>query len=40
MCVGAYGDERAFIEALFSLTGEYRISLSTEEVSYTGYVIL
>lgn len=40
MCVGAYGDERAFIDALFSLTGEYRISLSTEEVSYTGYIVL
>ena len=40
ICVGAYGDEAAFIDALFSLTGEYRISLSTEEVSYTGYIIL
>lgn len=40
MSVGAYGDEQAFIDALFSLTGEYRISLSTEEVSYTGYIIL
>ena len=40
ICVGAYGDESAFIDALFSLTGEYRISLSTEEVSYTGYIVL
>lgn len=39
ICVGAYGDEAAFIDALFSLTGEYRISLSTAEVSYIGYVI-
>ena len=39
-CVGAYGDEPEFIDALFSLTGEYRISLSTAEVSYIGYVIL
>lgn len=38
ICVGAYGDEPEFIDALFSLTGEYRISLSTAEVSYTGYV--
>ena len=40
MCVGAYGDEPEFIEALFSLTGEYRISLDTAEVSYIGYIIL
>ena len=39
-CVGAYGDEPEFIDALFSLTGEYRISLSTAEVSYTGYILL
>ena len=39
-CVGAYGDEPEFIDALFSLTGEYRITLSTAEVSYIGYVIL
>lgn len=39
-CVGAYGDERAFIDALFSLTGEYRISLSTVYVTYSGYVVL
>ena len=39
-CVGAYGDEPEFIDALFSLTGEYRISHSTAEVSYTGYIIL
>ena len=39
-CVGAYGDEPEFIDALFSLTGEYRISLSTAEVSYIGYVLL
>lgn len=40
ICVGAYGDEPEFIDALFSLTGEYRITLSTAEVSYIGYVIL
>lgn len=39
-CVGAYGDEAEFIDALFSLTGEYRISLDTTEVSYIGYVML
>ena len=39
-CVGAYGDEPEFIDVLFSLTGEYRISLSTAEVSYIGYVML
>ena len=39
-CVGAYGDEPEFIDALFSLTGEYRISLSTADVSYTGYIML
>ncbi len=39
-CVGVYGDERAFIDALFSLTGEYRISLSTVYVTYSGYVVL
>ncbi len=40
ICVGAYGDEAAFIDALFSLTGEYRISLSTVYVTYSGYVVL
>ena len=40
VCMGTYGDEPEFIEALFSLTGEYRITLSTAEVSYIGYVIL
>ena len=40
ICVGAYGDEPEFIDSLFSLTGEYRISLSTAEISYIGYVIL
>ena len=40
VCVGAYGDEPEFIDALFSLTGEYRISLDTAEVSYIGYIIL
>lgn len=40
VCMGTYGDEPEFIEALFSLTGEYRISLNTVEVSYIGYVIL
>lgn len=40
VCTGAYGDEAEFIGALFSLTGEYRISLSTAEASYTGYVML
>lgn len=39
-CVGAYGDEAAFIDALFSLTGEYRISLSSVYVTYSGYVVL
>lgn len=39
-CVGVYGDESEFLTALFSLTGEYRINLSTAEVSYIGYVIL
>lgn len=40
ICVGAYGDEPEFIDALFSLTGEYRISLNTAGVSYIGYVML
>lgn len=40
ICVGAYGDEAAFIDALFSLTGEYRISLSSVYVTYSGYVVL
>ncbi len=40
VCTGAYGDEAEFIDALFSLTGEYRISLSTAEASYIGYVTL
>ena len=40
ICTGIYGDESEFIDALFSLTGEYLISLSTAEASYTGYVTL
>lgn len=40
VCTGAYGDEAEFINVLFSLTGEYLISLSTAEASYIGYVTL
>lgn len=40
VCTGAYGDEAEFINVLFSLTGEYFISLSTAEASYIGYVTL
>lgn len=39
-CVASYTEESDFINALFSMEGEYQIHFSTEEYSYIGYVTI
>lgn len=34
----SFGDEEAFIQTLFSLSGDYTVAFSTAEYVYTGYV--
>lgn len=40
ICVASYTEESDFINALFSMEGEYQIHFSTEEYSYIGYVTI
>lgn len=40
ICVASYTEEADFINALFSMEGEYQIHFSTEEYSYIGYVTI
>lgn len=38
-CIGAYGDEADFINALLPMSGEFRITLTSTDAVYTGYVM-
>lgn len=36
--IASFGDEEAFIQTLFSLSGDYTVAFTTAEYVYTGYV--
>lgn len=40
ICIASYTEESDFINALFSMEGEYQIHFSTEEYSYIGYTTI
>ena len=38
VCIASYTEESDFINALFSLEGEYQIQFTTEDYVYIGYI--
>ena len=40
LCIASYTEESDFINALFSLQGEYQIQFTTEDYTYIGYVTM
>lgn len=40
LCIASYTEESDFINALFSLEGEYQIQFTTEDYTYIGYVTI
>ena len=36
--IAGFGDEEGFIQALFSLSGDYTVVFTTSEYEYSGYV--